>query len=169
VASVHLKRIVQTMCAGAAFLAFGLSTDAVGFESRAQTGPPASFESVNVCESVAGETLAKSVSGRLLDARAVNVKNFQSARCLYGVEIGGTRRTFVLWYNPADDFDGLRKVAEPPVQPVAGIGDQAYTTFDKDSKRYTLTAVKRGKVTIQVTGEQVDLIQAIARLALSKF
>jgi hypothetical protein len=169
VASVHLTTIAQTMCAGAAFLAFGLSTAAVGLESGAQAGPPASFESVNVCESVAGEALAKTVGGRLLDSRAVNVKNFESARCLYGVEIGGSRRTFVLWYNPADDFDGLRKVAEPPVQPVGGIGDQAYTTFDKDSKRYTLTAVKRGKVTIQVTGEQVDSIQAIAKLALSKF
>jgi hypothetical protein len=168
VASVHLMRIVQTTCTSAAFVAaVGLS--GAGFQAGAQAGPPASFEAVNVCESVVGEALAKTVAGRLLDTRAVNVKNFQSARCLYGVEIGGTQRTFVLWYNPADDFDGLRKVAEPPVQPVAGIGEQAYTTFDKDSKRYTLTAVKRGKVTIQVTGEQVDLIQAIARLALSKF
>jgi len=38
------------------------------------------------------------------------------------------------------------------------------SVFDKDSKRYTLTAVERGKVTIQVTGEQVDLISAIAKL-----
>jgi hypothetical protein len=52
---------------------------------------------------------------------------------------------------------------------VASVGDQAYTTFDKESKRYTLTAVKRGKVTIQVTGEQVDSIQAIGKVALSKF
>jgi hypothetical protein len=166
---VTLTRIVKTLCAGAALLAFGLSAPAVGFADDAQAGPPASFESVNVCESVAGETLAKTVGGRLLDVRAVNVKNFPSARCLYGIEIGGTRRMFVLWYNPADDFDGLRKVAESPVQPVASVGDQAYTTFDKESKRYTLTAVKRGKVTIQVTGEQVDSIQAIGKVALSKF
>ena len=71
--------------------------------------------------------------------------------------------------NPADDFDGLRKAAEPPVTPLSGIGDQAYWTLDKETKRHWLTAVKRGTVTIQVSGEKLDSLQSIARLALSKF
>jgi hypothetical protein len=59
------------------------------------------------------------------------------------IEIGGTgARSSSGTTRPTI---GLRKVAEPPVQPVAGIGDQFYTTFDKDSKRYTLTAVKRAR------------------------
>jgi hypothetical protein len=132
-------------------------------------GPPDSFESVNVCERVTGDAVAGAVGGRLLDTRPVNVKDFASARCIYGVDIGGTRRSFVVWFNPADDFVGLRKAAEPPVKPVSGVGDDAYLTFDKDAKRHMVTATKQGKVTIQVTGEQVDWVQAIARLVLSKF
>jgi hypothetical protein len=124
---------------------------------------------VNVCERVTGDAVAGAVKGRLLDARPVNVKDYASARCIYGVDIGGTRRSFVVWFNPADDFDGLRKVAEPPVKPVSGIGDAAYLTFDKEAKRHMMTVTRQGKVTIQVTGEQVDWVEAIARLTLSKF
>jgi hypothetical protein len=52
---------------------------------------------------------------------------------------------------------------------MTGIGSAAHLTFDEETKRYTLTAVKPGQVTIQLTGEQVDWLQTIARLALSKF
>jgi hypothetical protein len=157
---------------GALSVAVALGAPTVLLASTSQqrsAGPPATFESFNVCESVTGEALAKIVGGRPIDARPVNIKGFAHARCVYGVEIGGTRRAFVLWFNPANDFEGLRKAADPPVKPMTGIGDDAYLTFDKDSKRYWLTAVKRGKTTIQVSGEQVDWIQAVAKLALSKF
>lgn len=133
------------------------------------SAPPASFESVNACERVPGEAVAKGLAGRLLETRPINIKDFAPARCIYTVEIGGTRRALVLWLNPANDFEGLRKAADSPVKPVAGVGDAAYSTFDKDSKRYWLRAVKRGKVTVQVSGEQADWVQAVAGLALSKF
>jgi hypothetical protein len=42
-------------------------------------------------------------------------------------------------------------------------------TFDKEAKRHMMTVTRQGKVTIQVTGEQVDWVEAIARLTLSKF
>jgi hypothetical protein len=138
--------------------------------ARDQTpGPPASFESVNVCERITGDALAKAVGGRLLDTRPVNIKNFAPARCIYGVEIGGTRRTFVLWLNPAADYVGLRDAAEGPVKPVQGIGDAAHLTFDGDTKRHTLTALKKGMVTIQVSGDQVDWVETIAKVTISKF
>jgi hypothetical protein len=55
------------------------------------------------------------------------------------------------------------------VTPVSGIGDEAHLTFDKDTSRYWLTAVTHGKVAIQATGDRVEHVRALARLALSKF
>lgn len=130
--------------------------------------PPASFESVNVCERVTGEAVAKAVGGQLLEARPVNVKGFASARCVYRVTVSGTPRAFVLWFEPPDDFQGLIDAQDHPPKPIEGVGDAAHLAYHADDKRYEIIAVKRGAVTLQVTGEQVDWIRAIALLALSK-
>lgn len=126
------------------------------------------FETTNVCERVTGESVATALKGQLLDVRPVNLMGLPTARCVYGVDIDNGRRTFVLWLNPAGDYEGLRKVAQSP-KPVTGIGDAAHMTIDADSKRYSLTATQRNKVTIQVTGDQADWVEAIARLALASF
>ena len=128
-----------------------------------------SFETVSVCARVPGEAVAAALAGKLLDARPVNVKDFTAARCVYGIEIAGGRRTIVIWINPASDYDGLRDAADGPVTPVSGVGDKAHQTFDADTKRYWLRAVQRGKATVQVSGERPEWLQTVARLALSKF
>ena len=132
-------------------------------------GQQPSFESLNVCERVPSAEIAKAVSGRPVDARPVNVKGLTAARCVYAVEIEGTRRAFVIWVNPVDDFEGLRKASTPPLVDVTGVGDAAFATTDKDTKRVQLTARARGKVTVQVTSERMEWAQALARVALSKF
>jgi hypothetical protein len=154
---------------GSLALLVAFATGGAAGQGGKPPAPPASFESVNVCERLPSEAVAGAVGGRALDAKPVNIKGFAPARCVYGIEIDKKRQAFVVWMNPADDFDGLRKAAEPPVTPLSGIGDQAYWTLDKETKRHWLTAVARGKVTIQVSGEKLDSLQSIARLALSKF
>ena len=69
-----------------------------------------------------------------------------------------------MWLNPADDFPGLRDASEGPVKPLQGIGDEAFLRIDEDSKRYWPTAVKRGKVTIQISGDRADWVEAVARV-----
>jgi hypothetical protein len=128
-----------------------------------------SFESLNVCERVPSAEVAKALSGRPVDARPVNVKGLTAARCVYRIEIEGTPRAFVIWVNPVDDFDGLRKASTPPVTDVKGVGDDAFATTDMDTKRVQVTARARGKATVQVTSERMEWAQAAARVALSKF
>jgi hypothetical protein len=119
------------------------SVVAAAHQQKAPPPPPKSFESVNVCERIPGSELAGAVGGRLLETRPVNIKDFAPARCVYTIEIKGAKHGFVVWLSPPDD--------------------------DKDTKRYQLTAVRAGKVTIQVTGEQEGWIEAMAKLTLSKF
>jgi hypothetical protein len=129
---------------------------------------PASFERVNVCERVPGEAVATAVSGTLIDVRPVNTAGMTAARCVYGITIEGTRRAFVLWASPPNEYEGLRKAAEGPVTPVSGVGDAAHQTFDAETKRYWLRAMKAGKATVQVSGERPEQVRAIALLALGK-
>jgi len=128
-----------------------------------------SFESLNACQRVPSTIIAAALSGRPVDERPVNAKGLTAARCIYGIEIAGTRHVFVVWVNPADDFGGLRDASAPPISDVKGVGDEAFATADKETKRIQLTARLRGKVTVQVTSERMDWAQAVARAALSKF
>jgi hypothetical protein len=146
--------------AGAAFAA-SLSLAGVAQER--------SYESLDACRRIPAAAVAAAVSGRPVDDRPINVKGFDAARCVYGIDIAGTRRAFVVWVNPVGDFEGLREAAEPPVTEVKGVGDDAYATTDSDTKRIQLTARLRGKVTVQVTGDRMEWVQAVARAALSKF
>jgi hypothetical protein len=130
---------------------------------------PHQYESLNACERVPPADVAAAVSGRALDHRPVNHKGLTAARCVYGIEIAGARRAFVVWINPVGDFDGLREASEPPITDVKGVGDDAFATTDQDTKRVQLTARVRGKVTVQVTSDRMEWAQAIARVALSKF
>jgi hypothetical protein len=132
-------------------------------------GQTTTYASLNVCQRVPGSAVAAAVSGKPIDERPVNFPDLTAARCVYGIEIAGTRRAFVVWVNPVDDFDGLRKASEPPIADVKGVGDEAFATTDADTKRIQLTARVRGKVTVQVTSERRDWAEAVAKMALSKF
>jgi len=127
------------------------------------------FETTNVCQRVPGEDVATAVKGTLLDVRPVNIAGFAAARCVYGIDVSDARQTFVLWLNPASDYDGLRKAASGLVKPLPDIGDAAHLTTDSDTKRVIITTTKRGKVTIQATGAREEWVRAVAMLALSKF
>ena len=122
-----------------------------------------------MCERVPSTAVAEAVSGRPVDAKPINSKGLAAARCVYGIEIAGTRRAFVVWVNPVGDFEDLRKGSTPPVTDVKGVGDDAFAITDGDTKRIQLTARLRGKVTVQVTSERMEWAQAVARAALSKF
>ena len=141
----------------------------IGVQKPDTAKPLDTFESVNVCDRVPVAEAAKALGGRAIEARPVNVKGFTAARCVYGIEINGGRRAFVIWLNPAKDFDELRAASEPPITVVKGVGDAAYLAVDKDTKRYWLRAVKRNAVTIQVTGDEPGWVNTLAMLTLSKF
>jgi hypothetical protein len=128
-----------------------------------------SYESLNACQRLPSAAIAAAVSGRSIDERPENSKGLTAARCIYGIEIAGTRRTFVVWVNPVSDFDGLRQASDPPITDVKGVGDDAFAITHQDTKRIQLTARVRGKVTVQVFSDRLDWAQAVARVALSKF
>jgi hypothetical protein len=131
-------------------------------------GQQPSFGSLNVCERVPIADVAAAVAGRALESRPVDSKGMAAARCVYGLEIAGARRAFVIWMNPPEDFDDFRKSAVNRLD-VRDVGDEAFETADPDTKRVQLTARRRGKVTVQVTADRSSWAQAVAKVALAKF
>jgi hypothetical protein len=159
------RRMHRSTVGSAAAIVAAILASTPALRAQAST----SFEKVNICTRVPGEAVAAAVSGKLLETRPVNIKDFAAARCIYGIEIGGARRMFAIWISAASEYEGLRNAADGPVTPIAGVGDKAHQTFDNDSKRYWLRAVQRDKVTVEVSGDRPEWLQPIARLALSKF
>jgi hypothetical protein len=52
---------------------------------------------------------------------------------------------------------------EGEVKHLPGLGDEAVISFDGDSKRYRLLAVKRGQAALQVSGDSEKLVGKVAK------
>src|SRR5262245_44223552 len=79
--------IYARVCASSVLSAGVLSVVYLNAAAQKPQSPPASFESLNVCERIPGESVAGAVSGHLLDVKPVNIKGFAPARCIYGIDV----------------------------------------------------------------------------------
>ena len=141
------------LCVIAAIALFGpLSAKAHGQEKAA-----------DLCKIIPGDEVAKAIGGKIMET-----KSFEG-RCVYIVGFGQTdppSRAFVIYQHDASDYEGLKDAMEGKIKPVKGIGDEAVVSFDSQSKRYWLLAVKRGQVAYQVSGDNEDLVRKIAMTTL---
>jgi hypothetical protein len=120
---------------------------------------------VDVCRNIPDEEVARAVRGRILDSKPYDSK------CVYIVAFDDDtlpRRTFVVYQNEADEYDGLRSALRGKVENIAGLGDEAVMTYDEESMRYWLLVVKRGQVTFQVSGDDPDTIRRLAEVVLPR-
>lgn len=129
--------------------------------------------SLDACKAVPGDSVASALGGKLAEARSVKGGDSLAAKCVYTIVPSGpgnsAHKIYILWLMPAQDFDSMKKLQEGPVKKVDKLGDDAFITFHPETKRHDLMTVKRGKIAIEVTGEDVDSIRKIAQQALSHF
>jgi hypothetical protein len=76
---------------------------------------------------------------------------------------------FVIYHHDAGDFQGLRDVQEGELSNIDGLGDEAVLAFEPEAKRYWLLAVKRGVVTLQVSGDDKEQVRQVGAAALEQF
>lgn len=152
-------RIVRT-CGRSVFLAICLALTC-GFASQSLGKGP----DMHLCQFVPGETVAEAVHGRLLETKAAE------GRCVYIVAMpeGTGSAAFAIYQHEAGDYEGLRAAMEDEVTNVDGLGDEAALSFDKEANRYWLLVVRRGLVTLQVSGTDKDQVQQVAAAALQKY
>jgi hypothetical protein len=146
----------------AGFLIAAVTTLAVPVTFARQTRDYAKF---NVCEFIPGDAIARAVGGRLTQSRPTFDKNW--SRCAYYVtDVNGKPNGYVVWIQPAEDFEELKKYIDQPITPVSGVGDGAYL-FQDDDRRFKLNVLKRGELMFQATADTQESARQVADAVLA--
>ncbi len=138
---------------------------AASYQPRGDSAAPQAhrdYATLNVCEVVPGEAIARALGGTLAEARPFGDKSF--SRCTYFVVPSGTslRMGYVVYLQPPDDFEGLKQYIEDPITPISGLGDGAYIFHDSGDGRFKINVLKRGDVMIEATGDSAASARKVA-------
>jgi hypothetical protein len=144
-----------------------LSAAGLAVAVAAGAAQPRDYTKLNVCQLVPGETIARAAGAKLVEARPFFDKSF--SRCTYIVVPSGSDKQtgYVVWIQPAADFQDLKQYIEEPITPIAGLGDEAYTFRDKGDGRYKINVLKRGDLMIQATGGTAESARKVADAAVA--
>ena len=146
----------------AGFLIAAVAAFAVPVMSAHQTRDYTKF---NVCEFIRGDAIAQSVGAKLTQSRPTFDKNW--SRCTYYVtDAKGKPNGYVVWIQPAEDFEELKKHIEQPIAAVSGLGDAAYM-FQDDDRRFKLNVLKRGDLMFQATADTKESARKVAETVLA--
>ena len=121
---------------------------------------------LHLCQFVPGDDVAQAIHGRIIKVEAAQGK------CIYTVaspDENAFTRVFVVNQYEASEYEGLRAALEGEVSRVDGLGDEAALAYDSAMQRYSLLAVKRGQVALQIAGDDKDQVRQVAQAALEKF
>ena len=146
----------------AGFMIAAVAASAVSVTSAHQTRDYTKF---NVCEFIPGDAIARAVGARLVQSRPTFDKEW--SRCAYYVtDANGKPNGYVVWIQPVEDFEELKKHIEKPITPVSGLGDAAYVYQDED-RRFKLNVLKRGDLMFQATGDTLESARKVADAVLA--
>lgn len=146
----------------AGFLIAAVAAFAAPVMSASQTRDYTKF---NVCELIPGDVIARSVGARLTQSRPTFDKNW--SRCAYNVtDANGKPNGYVVWIQPAEDFEELKQYIAKPITPVKGLGDAAYV-FQDDDRRFKLNVLKRGDLMFQATADTQESARKVADTVLA--
>ena len=114
-------------------------------------GQTRDYTKFNVCEFIPGDAIARAVGARLTQSRPTFDESW--SRCAYYVtDANGKPNGYVVWIQPAEDFEELKKHIDKPITPVSGLGDGAYV-FQDDDRRFKMNVLKRGDLMFQTTAD----------------
>jgi hypothetical protein len=124
--------------------------------------PRRDYATLNACEAMPGDVVARALGGKLAEARPFMDKSF--SRCTYFITPSGSdqRLGYVVWLQPAADFDELKKATEERITIVTGLGDAAYAFQDKGDGRFKMNVLKRGDLMFQATANTAESVRKIA-------
>lgn len=135
----------------------------------AQIPPPASrdYRTLNVCQLVPGDHVARALGGKLSEQRPTY--DTASSRCTYLIVPPGSAKPlgYVVWIQPAGDFQELKQFLDDPFTSVTGLGDDAYMFRDAGDGRFKINVLKRGDVMFQATGDSAATARQVADAVVS--
>jgi hypothetical protein len=129
------------------------------------------LKTLNVSELITGDLITEVTGGTITKTKSYIDKDGPTWRCAYFIthsENPENPECIILWLMPEENFAEMRPFFEGTVKDIEGIEYQTYTAFDKDSKRYEMMALKRKKLTVEITGEKESELKKIADTVISK-
>ena len=146
----------------AGFLIAGVAAFAVPVMFAGQTRDYTKF---NVCEFIPGDAIVRAVGAKLTRTHPTFDENW--SRCAYYVTgADGKPNGYVVWIQPAGDFEELKKYIDKPITPVSGLGDAAYV-FQDDDGRFKMNVLKRGDLMFQATADTRESARKVADTVLA--
>jgi hypothetical protein len=147
-------------------LMLAVATQAPGRGGGAQQ--PRDYQTFDVCQAVPGETIARALGGKLVQARPFHDKSF--GRCTYFVIPQGADKQlgYAVWMSPPQDFEELKKHIEEPRTTLTGLGDGAYMFQDKGDGRFKVYVLKRGDLMFQATAESAESARKVAAAVVAR-
>lgn len=124
------------------------------------------------CNKVPAAVVAATLGGRVTNTINSGWVGVGEARCRYYLRSAGTdttSRIYILYIQPAADYDGLKESATAPTRDVPDLGEAAYGYVDPDTKRFWLTAVVRSRISVTVSGPDLASARTLAALALARY
>ncbi|MBP6105130.1 MAG: hypothetical protein V9E93_11935 [Steroidobacteraceae bacterium] len=134
--------------------------------AAAMAGSPAvDIASLKACEIVTPQEAAAIIGGKLLNEPPAGFSN-----CAYVVEVDGMTESYRLSFSAPAMHEAMleaQSVAERG-ESIAGLWGEAYLQSRAPEKGYSLVALQRGRLALEVWGDRKEPLIELARLAVSR-
>ena len=132
----------------------------------ATTGSPAvDVAGLKACEIVTPQEAATIIGGKLLNEPPAGFSN-----CAYVVEVDGTTESYRISFSAPAMHEAMletQSIAERG-ESIAGLWGEAYLQSRAPESSYSLVALQRGKLALEVSGDRKEPLIELAKLAVSR-
>ena len=134
--------------------------------AAATDGSPAvDIASLKACEIVTPQEAATIIGGKLLNEPPTGFSN-----CAYVVEVDGTTESYRISFSAPAMHEAMletQSVAERG-ESIAGLWGEAYLQSRAPESGYSLVALQRGRLALEVWGDRKEPLIELAKLAVSR-
>lgn len=127
--------------------------------------PAVDIASLKACEIVTPQEAVTIIGGKLLNEPPAGFSN-----CAYVVEVGGTTESYRISFSDPAMYEALLATQSSAErgESVAGLWDEAYVQSRAPDNGYSLVALQRGKIALEVGGDRKEPLVELVRLAVSR-
>ena len=141
------------------------SQPAGGEASEVRAAQGRDISTLRACEIVSPQEAAGIIGGKLLNEPPVGLPN-----CGYVVEVGGQTESYRLVFAEPGLYAASFTLPEfkEKAERLTGLWDEAYVHPREMSEGFSVIAVRRGDIAVEVSGERREPAIEIAKLAASR-
>ncbi len=166
--AISIVVLVCAACSGGAGDKASTSTPPPTSSSAAAAPPPAQSKpgrdpaTLKACEIVTGDQVAKAAGGQLAAPTGSS-----SSVCGYVLDVAGKTESYQVWFQPVEMMQTWFDVGSEAQkgEKVDGPWDEAYIHPTALGGGFTLSALRRGDIALEVKGDRKAVVVEIGRLA----